>query len=87
VAVDLPGALLVIDRFISRACGGFCVGCSLSLADIKLFQFLNPSVFLQQNDSWHALLPGLLAQYPRVGSLIIKVGAVHGIHTWLQKLR
>jgi hypothetical protein len=44
-------------------------------------------VFLQQNDSWHALLPGLLAQYPRVGSLIIKVGAVHGIHTWLQKLR
>ena len=86
LAVDLPDALIVINRFISRACGGFCVGCSLSLADIKVFQFLNPSIFLQQYGAWHAQLPSLLAQYPRVASLITKVGAVHGIQAWIKKM-
>ena len=86
MAVDLPEALSIINRFISRACGGFCVGCSLSLADIKVFQFLNPATFLQQNSAWHAQLPLLLTEYPRVVGLITKVGAVHGIQTWMQKM-
>lgn len=84
LSVDLPDALIVINQFISRACGGFCVGCCLSLADIKVFQFFNPTIFHQQHDAWHSQLPSLLAQYPRVSSLITRVGAVSGIKDWMQ---
>jgi glutathione S-transferase len=86
LSVDLPDALLVIDQFISRACGGFCVGCSLSLADIKVFQFLNPAIFRRQHDAWHTQLPPVLARFPRVAGLVSKVGAVAGIQAWVQKL-
>jgi hypothetical protein len=84
LSVDLPDALFVINQFISRACGGFCVGCSLSLADIKVFQFFNPTIFHQPHDAWHSQLPSLLAQYPRVAGLLSKVGQVPGIQAWLQ---
>jgi glutathione S-transferase len=86
ISVELPEALLVINRFIARACGGFCVGCSLSLADIKVFQFFNPSIFRQQHDAWHAQLTALLSQNPLVAALIAKVAAVHGIGNWMQAL-
>ena len=85
ISVALPEALAVINQFISRACGGFCVGCSLSLADIQVFQFFNPAAFRQQFDSWQAQLPSLLALYPRVASLITKVGEVQGIKAWMQR--
>jgi glutathione S-transferase len=82
----LPNALVVIDQFISRACGGFCVGCCLSLADIKVFHFFNPARFRQEKSAWQSLLPQLLAQYPQVSRLITTVAAVSGIKEWMLRM-